>query len=143
MKVNCIFRFQHAVNSAGIELANAFGIVALTAAYTDEGEAWLLRLLDYLQENFSLLEQYGAGRFPDLKIYPLEGTYLAWLDGRALHPDDTKLKDILLKHGVWLDEGSKFGPGGKGFQRINIACPRSLLQKALGRMADALASVTA
>lgn len=136
-------RFRHAVNSAGIELANAFGVVALTAAYTDEGEAWLLRLLDYLQGNFALLERYGADRLPDIKIYPLEGTYLAWLDGRALHPDDTKLKEILLKHGVWLDEGSKFGPGGNGFQRINIACPRSLLQEALDRMANALASVHA
>ena len=136
-------RFQHAVNSAGIELANAFGVVALTAAYTDEGEAWLLRLLEYLQDNFTLLEKYGAERFPDLKIYPLEGTYLAWLDGRPFQSDDKKLKDILLSHGVWLDEGSKFGPGGEGYLRMNIACPRSLLQEALERMANALASVPA
>jgi cystathionine beta-lyase len=136
-------RFQQAVNSAGIELANAFGVVALLAAYTDEGEAWLLRLLDYLWKNYSLLEEFGADHFPDLKIYPLEGTYLAWLDGRPFQPDDKKLKDTLLNHGVWLDEGSKFGPGGKGFQRVNIACPRSLLQKALERIATALAGIPA
>ncbi len=69
-----------------------------------------------------------------------ESTFLAWLDCRALHPDDKKLKDILLRHGVWLDEGSKFGPGGEGFLRLNIACPRSLLEKALERMAAAFSS---
>lgn len=133
-------RFQQAVHSAGIELANAFGVVALEAAYTTEGEAWLARLLDYLWGNFSLLREFAEERFPDLRIYPLEGTYLAWLDCRALHPDDKKLKDILLRHGVWLDEGSKFGPGGEGFLRLNIACPRTLLEEALERMAAAFSS---
>ncbi len=133
-------RFQQAVHSAGIELANAFGVVALEAAYTTEGEAWLARLLDYLWGNFSLLREFAEERFPDLRVFPLEGTYLAWLDCRALHPDDKKLKDILLRHGVWLDEGSKFGPGGEGFLRLNIACPRTLLEKALERMAAAFSS---
>jgi cystathionine beta-lyase len=133
-------RFQQAVHSAGIELANVFGVVALEAAYTTGGEAWLARLLDYLWGNFSLLQEFAADRIPDLGIFPLEGTYLAWLDCRGLHPNDKKLKDHLLGHGVWLDEGSKFGPGGEGFLRLNIACPRTLLEKALERMATAFSS---
>ena len=133
-------RFQQAVHSSGIELANAFGVVALEAAYTAEGEEWLERLLDYLWGNYALLLEFAAGRIPDIRISSLEGTYLAWLDCRALHPNDKQLKDLLLGHGVWLDEGSKFGPGGEGFLRLNIACPRSLLEKALERMAAAFAT---
>jgi cystathionine beta-lyase len=130
-------RFQRAVHSAGIELANVFGVVALEAAYSDEGEAWLERLLDYLWENLTLVRDFAADRMPGLRVFPLEGTYLIWLDCRDLHPDDKTLKDLLLRHGVWLDEGSKFGPGGRGFLRLNIACPRSLLAEALERMAAA------
>ncbi len=134
-------RFQHAAHSAGIELANVFGVVALEAAYSTGGEAWLTRLLDYLWGNFALLQDFGAHHFPGLRVFPLEGTYLAWLDCRDLHPDDKKLKDVLLRHGVWLDEGSKFGPGGEGFLRLNIACPRSQLAEALERMAAAFSSI--
>lgn len=134
-------RFQHAAHSAGIELANVFGVVALEAAYSTGGEAWLTRLLDYLWANFALLQDFGAHHIPGLRVFPLEGTYLAWLDCRDLHPDDKKLKDVLLRHGVWLDEGSKFGPGGEGFLRLNIACPRSQLAEALERMAAAFSSI--
>jgi len=134
-------RFQHAAHSAGIELANVFGVVALEAAYSTGGEAWLIRLLDYLWGNYARLQDFCADRFPGLRVFPLEGTYLAWLDCRDLHPDDKKLKDILLRHGVWLDEGSKFGPGGEGSLRLNIACPRSQLAEALERMAAAFSSI--
>ncbi len=132
-------RFQQAVNSAGIELANVFGVVALEAAYSTSGEEWLKNLVDYLWKSYALLREYAAEKMPGLHIHDLEGTYLVWLDGRAYHPDDKKLKDVFMQHGVWLDEGSKFGPGGEGFLRLNIACPRSLLEKALDRMAKALA----
>jgi cystathionine beta-lyase len=134
-------RFQRAAHSAGIELANVFGVAALEAAYSTGGEAWLNRLLDYLWDNFALLQNFAADRFPGLQVFPLEGTYLAWLDCRDLHPDDKNLKDVLLRHGVWLDEGSKFGPGGEGFLRLNIACPRSQLAEALERMAAAFSSI--
>ncbi len=134
-------RFQLAVHSAGIELANVFGVAALEAAYSADGEAWLARLLEYLWGNFALLRDFASDRMPSLRIFPLEGTYLAWLDCRDLHPDDKHLKDVLLRHGVWLDEGSKFGPGGEGFLRLNIACPRSLLTEALERMDAAFAGI--
>jgi cystathionine beta-lyase len=132
-------RFQEAANSAGIELANAFGATALEASYT-EGEAWLEQLLAYIQGNYSLVVEFMQKRLPGFKVYPLEGTYLAWLDGRAYREDDKRLKDHLLRKArVWLDEGSKFGPGGEGFLRMNIALPRPRLKEALERMALALA----
>lgn len=131
-------RFQEAANSAGIELANAFGGTALEAAYT-AGEEWLEQLLDYLQGNYDFLVEFTRKNLPGFKVYPLEGTYLVWLDGRAYREDDKRLKDHLLRKArVWLDEGSKFGPGGEGFLRMNIALPRPLLQKALERMRLAL-----
>ena len=136
-------RFQKAVNSSGIELANAFGVVALEAAYSTSGEAWLNDLVDYLWKSYDMLKEYAAEKMPGLHIHALEGTYLVWLDCRSFHPDDKKLKDVFLQHGVWLDEGSKFGPGGEGFLRLNIACPRSLLEEALERMAKALADLPA
>ncbi len=134
-------RFQKAVNSAGIELANAFGVVALEAAYSASGEEWLENLVEYLWKSYALLKEYAAENMPGIHIHALEGTYLVWLDARNTHPNDKKLKDVFLKHGVWLDEGSKFGPGGEGFLRLNIASPRSFLEKALDRMAKALADL--
>jgi cystathionine beta-lyase len=131
-------QFQEAAGSAGIELANAFGGIALEAAY-EEGEEWLEQLLTYLQGNYDYVLDFLQKTLSHFKIYPLEGTYLVWLDGRAYREDDKRLKDHLLrKAGIWLDEGSKFGPGGEGFLRMNIALPRPLLKDALERMALAL-----
>ena len=68
-----------------------------------------------------------------------EGTYLAWVDLRALSLSDAELKErILRKARVWLDDGPLFGTGGEGFQRINLACPRSTLKKALAAMVQTL-----
>jgi cystathionine beta-lyase len=78
-------------------------------------------------------------RLPAVKVFPLEGTYLAWLDVRGLGLTDAQVGERLLRGaGVWLDEGPRFGTGGQGFQRLNLACPRSLLAEALERMAREL-----
>ncbi len=129
--------FQDAAHRSGFELANSFAPAAVEAAYT-EGREWLSRLIQYIWNNYAFVQDFFASQMPELRIFPLEGTYLVWIDGREVHPDDKKLKDIFLAGGVWLDEGSKFGPGGRGFLRMNIACPRGLLDKALARMAAAV-----
>ncbi|MEE3405599.1 MAG: aminotransferase, partial [Acutalibacteraceae bacterium] len=68
-----------------------------------------------------------------------EATYLAWLDCRELGLSETELEDrIVNKAGLWLDRGTMFGQGGAGFQRINVACPRSVLDEALRRLKDGL-----
>jgi cystathionine beta-lyase len=70
---------------------------------------------------------------------PLEGTYLAWLDLRALGiPDEEIIRRLREAGDVWLDEGRKFGPGGEGFQRLNLACPRRLLEEGIERIARSL-----
>jgi len=134
-------RFQNAVSAAGIGLANLFGIAATEAAYNG-GEAWLEDLLEYLESNFEFLKNRMGERLPGIKVFPLEGTFLAWLDFREFDLNDKQLKDLLLKKGkIWLDEGPKFGVGGEGFQRINIACPRTVLEDGIERIAKALADL--
>jgi cystathionine beta-lyase len=68
-----------------------------------------------------------------------EGTYLAWLDFNALGLGAHELEELILNRAkLWLDDGTMFGEGGEGFQRINVACPRARLQEALLRLERAL-----
>jgi cysteine-S-conjugate beta-lyase len=119
-------------------LANALAIPAAEAAWRD-GEPWLEEMLLYVGENFRFMTEWIGRRMPKVTPFPLEGTYLPLLDMRRLGYTDRELKDRLMRNdGVWLDEGPMFGRGGEGCQRLNIACPRSILAQALERMERAL-----
>jgi cystathionine beta-lyase len=125
---------QHAILGVA---PNAIAVAAFEAAWR-HGEPWLEELLDYLQGNYDLLGRFLAERLPKVRLFPLEGTYLALLDMRGLGIADAALKERLLKGArVWMDEGTKFGRGGEQTQRMNLACPRSVLQQALERLAVA------
>lgn len=115
-------------------LGNSFGIRAFIAAYRDS-EAWLLELLEYLDGNRRLITDYVASEMPEIKLSPIEGTYLAWLDFRAwgLNPDEL-IQTLVNKAGLALDPGDKFGAEGNGFQRLNFGCPRSIVLEALERI---------
>jgi cystathionine beta-lyase len=131
-------QFYSTVNNAGLEMTNVFAKVATEAAY-NYGEEWLLHLLDYLQGNYEFLVSFLKNNIPQISVFHLEGTYLTWLDFRKLGLPDKAMKDFLInKAKVWLDEGTKFGGGGEGFQRMNIGCPRKLLEEGLTRIANAL-----
>jgi cystathionine beta-lyase len=115
-------------------VANAFSIVATEIAYR-HGEDWLEQVIAYIQRNYEFLIKFIGDRLPKARVFPLEGTYLAWIDLRALDLTDEQLKERILKRArVWLDDGPIFGTGGEGFQRINLACPRSILGQALEAM---------
>ena len=116
-----------------------FGYVACQAAY-DHGEAWLEELLAYLDENRRFVAAYFAKELPQLRAVPLEGTYLQWVDCRALGLDRQALEALMLAHDLFFDEGYLFGEEGAGFERINLACPRRVLEAALARLKNALAS---
>jgi cystathionine beta-lyase len=119
-------------------IANAFSTVATEAAYR-HGESWLEQVLDYVKSNCEFLITYLGEHLPKTRIIPLEGTYLAWVDFRALGLSDQQLKERILEQArVWLDDGPIFGPGGEGFQRINLACPRKTLEQALEAMVRVL-----
>jgi cystathionine beta-lyase len=126
--------FLNVTQSHGIHFANIFGMVAQEAAYA-KGEAWLDELLVYLRGNLRYMEGFIKEKIPGLKVYPLEGTYLAWVDCTSLGMNDEALKEFMLKKAkLWFDEGTMFGSGGSMFMRVNIACPRSILKQALERL---------
>lgn len=121
--------------------ATIFGGIAAEAAYT-YGDKWLDALLDYLRGNREFLTGYMKARIPGIKALELEGTYLAWLDCRELGMDNEALEKFMLdKAGLWVNQGYSFGNGGDGFVRMNIGCPRSILEKALRRLDTAVSSL--
>jgi cystathionine beta-lyase len=123
-------------------VGNAVAIAAAEAAWR-HGASWLDQLLLYIKGNDTLLKDFLAERLPSVRSFPLEGTYLALLDMRGLGLADAVLKERLLRDAkVWLDEGVKFGRGGECMQRLNLACPRSVLAEALERMARAFPSAS-
>ena len=118
--------------------SNIFGMIAQDAAYNN-GEAWLEELLAYLRGNLNYLDDFLAEKLPGFKLYPLEGTYLAWVDCSFLGMNDEELNDFMLqKAKLWLDEGTLFGTGGSMFMRINLACPKSTLKQALENLEKAV-----
>lgn len=131
-------RFQNVMISLGIKRSNLMGLAAAEAAYM-EGESWLEALLDYLGDNLALVRDFVKERLDGVRLIEPQGTYLAWLDFRALGLSEEELEKFMLeKAKVWLDEGYIFGSGGQGFERIVLACPRSILREALERIATAL-----
>ncbi len=135
--------FLGVTESNGIHFANTFGMVSQEAAYGC-GEAWLEELLTYLRGNREYLENFFRSRIPGFVLYPLEGTYLAWVDCSSLGLSDEQLKEFMLKKAkLWLDEGTMFGNGGSQFMRINIACPRIILETALERLEKAVSELKA
>ncbi|MFX1379268.1 MAG: MalY/PatB family protein [Promethearchaeota archaeon] len=117
---------------------NVFGIVALVAAY-NEGEDWLNQVMKYIKDNFQFLKEYVHENLPNVDFIDPEGTYLAWLDFNNLGLDAENLSNLMInKAKVALDDGKIFGPGGEGFERINVGCPRSILKECMKRITNAL-----
>jgi cysteine-S-conjugate beta-lyase len=137
-------KIRHALRSeidkAGYCQANIMGLVACKAAYQN-GRGWLEELKAYLNDNLCFLRNFLKERLSAVKLVEPEGTYLIWLDFKALRLDDNALEDLIVtKANLWLDGGLMFGSGGEGFQRINIACPRNLLEQALTQLEKAINS---
>lgn len=127
------------IAASGVGGMNTFGLEATKAAY-NEGEEWLAQVLDYLSGNANYLESFVAERIPEIKVIHPEGTYLVWLDCRGLGLDKLELEALMHEEvKVLFDEGYVFGSEGEGFERINIACPRSILTEALERIERAVA----
>ena len=130
--------YENILDGLALDENNVFGLVALEAAYRD-GEEWLEQLLSYLNENLKFLMKYFKERIPKIKVIRPEGTYLVWLDCRQLGFNTKGLNNFMIKKArVALDDGYWFGAGGKGFMRINIACPRSFLEEGLKRIERAV-----
>ncbi|HIU64544.1 MAG TPA: pyridoxal phosphate-dependent aminotransferase [Candidatus Avacidaminococcus intestinavium] len=128
-------KFMKAVERVGYSQPNALGVVAAQAAYADGGP-WLDELKVYLELNLQKTQAFLVQHLPQVKLIEPEGTYLLWLDFSAYALATEVLEDkIVNEAGLWLDGGTMFGPEGSGFQRINMACPWSVLEKGLQRLA--------
>ncbi|MDR1741862.1 MAG: pyridoxal phosphate-dependent aminotransferase [Synergistaceae bacterium] len=113
---------------------NIIGVAAMEAAFRWGGE-WFDEAWKYIRANYDFLVKYLADKLPEVKVFPLEGTYLAWLDFRALESDPDRLRRRMLTEAkVWLDDGFIFGSEGAGFERIVLATPRATLEEALCRI---------
>ena len=131
-------RFQKAVDAVGYSQVNLLGLLACQAAY-ETGEEWLSAVKEYIYGNLCFLREYLKENLPEIRLVEPEGTYLVWLDFGALGLTEEQRQELIEeKAGLWLDSGAMFGPDGEGFERVNIACPRETLQKALDQLAAAV-----
>ena len=132
-------KIDRAINDNEVCDVNPFGVVALQAAY-NESEEWLDALCDYLWQNYQTVCDFFARELPSLKITPLEGTYLVWVDIRKTGLSSDEITEKLLSEAkVWVNSGTMYGQeAGEGFIRLNIACPRSLLAEGLERVAGVM-----
>lgn len=130
-------RLADEIYAAGFDEVNIFGLAACETAYR-EGADWLLELKEYLLGNLNYLRSYLKESLPLVRLTEPEGTYLVWLDFNALPVTDKERIHILEQTGkLWLDTGTMFGEEGSGYERINIACPRTTLEEAMKRLSIA------
>jgi len=133
--------YSNRLNDMHMGFANVFGIVALEAAYKN-GKDWLQQMLDYVWGNILFVGDFIQSNIPEISMVAPEGTYLIWLDCRGLNLNDKELKEFMIKTaGLGLNDGPSFGPGGSGFQRLNAACPRAILEDAMHRLMNAIRSI--
>lgn len=131
-------RLNTYLDNISLTTANIFGIVGSEAAY-NTGEEWLEELIDYIEGNKKYVQDFFAKKFPMIKVIDIEGTYLLWVDFRSLGMEQEELSKFLVEEAkLWLNDGYIYGEEGSGFERINLACPRSVLEKGLKQLEEAL-----
>jgi len=130
-------RYDRALDVGHLGMGNIFGTVALEAAYS-HGDEWLAQVLDYIWDNYLFLEKFMSEKLPKVKVMKPESTYLIWLDFNEYGMNDSELFNFTINEAkVGLNNGAKFGTGGNGWLRINIGCPRSILEEGLNRLKKA------
>ncbi|WP_066056086.1 MalY/PatB family protein [Robertmurraya korlensis] len=131
--------FQAEQQKQGFHTLNTFGIVGIEAAYL-HGETWLNEALAYMAENIRYVQQFLDSELPQIKMMDPEGTYLIWMDCRELGLSDDEIKKSLIEKGkIGLEPGPKYGAGGEGFVRMNIACSKEHVVEGLQRLKAAFA----
>jgi cystathionine beta-lyase len=130
--------YNKVLEQVHIGSGNLVGTVALEAAYSD-GDEWLDQLMTYLQKNVELVKNYLLENIPAIKLTEPEATYLMWLDCTELKMNNKELKNFMIHEaGLGLNDGPMFGPGGEGFQRMNIAAPAETIAKSLNQLKKAV-----
>lgn len=132
-------RIDRAININEVCDVNPFGVIALQAAYSDEGYEWLTQLRAYISSNYDLLRERFARELPKCKVMRMEGTYLAWIDCSELHISSDEIEEMLMhENKVWVNAGSMYGTEGAAFIRINMACTSEVLNEGITRIVNGL-----
>lgn len=125
----------------GFNHSTVFGIEAFTACY-EEGDAWLQDQMAHIQENIDFVNTYLAKHIPSLKAFKMEGTYLMWLDCRALNMSQENLQAFFIQHvKIALNSGDMFGNAGKGFMRVNLATTHKNVECFMTQLKNAISSL--
>jgi cysteine-S-conjugate beta-lyase len=133
-----LIRLNSYLESIALTMSNIFGMIGAEAAY-NTGEEWLEELIDYIEVNKELVQKFMAEKFPSIKVLDSEATYLLWIDFRGLGMGKVELERFLAEDAkLWLTAGDTYGDEGFGFERMNLACPRSTIEKGLKQLEDAL-----
>ena len=134
--------FKKELDAQGFSQANIMGLDACRAAY-QTGAEWLDQLIEYLLGNLALMRESFRDRMPKLQLIEPEGTYLPWVNCAKLGFSAPELDRFIVERAkLWLDGGTMFGASGAGFQRFNIAVPRSVLRQALDRLENAVRQIS-
>ena len=127
-------KFCKEMDRAGISQLSVLGLVATEAAYA-HGDEWYAAMKNYVRDNIAFARAYVEENLPGVRMIDTQGTYLIWLDFRQTGLTVEQLDHkIIYEAGLWLDSGKIFGKTGEGFERINVAWPRAVLQEALDRI---------
>ncbi|MCL2052619.1 MAG: pyridoxal phosphate-dependent aminotransferase [Lachnospiraceae bacterium] len=131
-------KLAYEIQKSGYSQLNTLGLIACMSAYLNGGE-WLSQLKEYLWGNISLVREFLTAQLPEIKLIEPEGTYLLWLNFSSLGLTQKELDNLITnKAKLWLSSGTAFGEEGNGFWRMNIACPRAILEDALLRLEGVL-----
>lgn len=134
-------RFFDWVDANEFGAAHIFAPIATIAAYR-KGEDWRLQMLKYIEGNIEFVIAYCKEHIPQIKPLRPQASFLIWLDCRALGLDHDQLIDLFInKAGLALNDGEMFNPGGAGFMRLNVGCPRKVLETALENLKADIALV--
>lgn len=132
-------KFFNYLGACELEDPTIFALEATRAAYSEQGLAWREEMLAYVEGNIDFVCEWFAGNLPEIRPVRPQASFLVWLDCRKLALEQKDLVDLFVnKAGLALNDGAMFGPGGEGYMRLNIACPRSLLATALSQLKAAL-----
>lgn len=133
-------RFHEFLEAGEFGEGHMLAYVGCAAAYR-QGEEWLTQLLAYIEGNIDFTEHFLRERIPSIGMIRPQASYLIFLDCRRLglaQPDLVRL--FVDKAHLALNDGTQFGPGGEGFMRLNVGCPRAVLRQALEQLAEAVAN---
>ncbi|MBQ8442916.1 MAG: cystathionine beta-lyase, partial [Bacteroides sp.] len=133
--------FRTFMEACELDLGHVFAFLAVEAAYSN-GTEWLDQCLAYIQGNIDYVDEFTKQNTPKIKVIHPQASYLVWLDCREMNLGQKSLNDFFVdKAHLALNDGTTFGMEGRGFMRLNVASPRSVLEQAMKQLAEAYASL--